>query len=74
MKDHYEVTIGIPVYKSVEFISKTLCSALNQTFPDIEFFVVDDCGNDGSMDVVYLLQNTHPRGKDVWLCYCVNIS
>lgn len=65
MKDHYEVTIGIPVYKSVEFISETLCSALNQTFPDIEFFVVDDCGNDGSMDVVYLLQKKHPRGKDI---------
>lgn len=65
MKEHYEVTIGIPVYKSVEFISETLCSALNQAFQDIEFLIVDDCGNDGSMDVVYHIQNTHPRGKDI---------
>lgn len=65
MKDHYEVTIGIPVYKSVEFISETMCSALNQTFKDLEFLIVDDCGDDGSMDVVYHLQNSHPRGKDI---------
>lgn len=65
MKDHYEVTIGIPVYKSVEFISETLCSVLNQTFQDLEFLIIDDCGNDGSMDVVYHLQDTHPRGKDI---------
>lgn len=65
MKDHYEVTIGIPVYQSVEFISETLCSALNQTFQDLELLIVDDCGNDGSMDVVYHIQNTHPRGKDI---------
>lgn len=65
MKDNYEVTIGIPVYQSVEFISETLCSALNQIFQDIEFLIVDDCGNDGSMDVVYHIQSTHPRGKDI---------
>lgn len=65
MKDHYEVTIGIPVYQSKEFICETLCSALNQTFQDLEFLIVDDCSNDGTMDMVYHIQNTHPRGKDI---------
>ena len=52
MKDHYEVTIGIPVYKSVDFIRDTMTSALNQTLPDIEFLIVDDCGQDGTMAII----------------------
>ena len=40
MKDHYEVTIGIPVYKSIEYVGESLRSALDQTFSDIEFLIV----------------------------------
>ena len=65
MKDHYEVTIGIPVYKSVDYIRDTMTSALNQTFPDIEFLIVDDCGQDGTMAIISQIQNSHPRGKDI---------
>ena len=65
MKDLYEVTIGIPVYQSVDYIQDTMNSALNQSFSDIEFLVVDDCGNDGTMDVIYHFQANHPRGKDI---------
>lgn len=69
MKEHYEVTIGIPVYKSVDYISGSLHSALNQSFQNIEFLIVDDCGNDGSMDAISLLQNSHPRGGDIRILY-----
>lgn len=65
MKDHYAVTIGIPVYKSVDYILDTMNSALAQTFPDIEILIVDDCGNDGTMDVIKKFQMNHPRGKDI---------
>lgn len=65
MKDQYEVTIGIPVYKSVDFIWDTMTSALNQTFTDIEFLIVDDCGQDATMDIISQMQNSHPRGKDI---------
>jgi glycosyltransferase involved in cell wall biosynthesis len=61
----YDVTIGIPVYRAVDFIENTLISALNQTFQSIEFLVVDDCGGDGSMDVVNRLKADHPRGSDI---------
>ena len=61
----YEVTIGIPVYRAAGYIEKTMESALSQTFPSIEFLVLDDCGGDGSMDVVERLQKEHPRGKDI---------
>ena len=44
----YDVTIGIPVFKSVEFIRRALESALSQTYLSIEFLIVDDAGYDGS--------------------------
>ena len=63
MNCSFEVTIGIPVFRSIEYIMDTMTSALNQTFSDIEFLVVDDCGNDGSINLIKYLQNNHPRGK-----------
>ena len=65
MKDLYEVTIGIPVYRSVDYIQDTMNSALNQSFSDIEFLIVDDRGHDGTMDVISRFQTSHPRGKDI---------
>ena len=65
MKEQYEVTVGIPVYQSVDYIQETMNSALNQSFSDIEFLIVDDCGNDGTMDVISCFQTSHPRGNDI---------
>ncbi len=61
----YEVTIGIPVYNVEKYIRLTMDSALAQTFRDIEFLVLDDCGTDASIDIVREYQQTHPRGKDI---------
>lgn len=65
----YEVTIGIPAYKAADYIEKTMESALNQTFESIEYLVVDDCGNDGTIEVVERLKNEHPRGEDIHIHY-----
>lgn len=61
----YDVTIGIPVYKSVDYIRRALESALAQTYPSIEFLIVDDAGNDDSIDVVQSVKETHTRGDDI---------
>lgn len=61
----YEVTIGIPVYNVEKYIRLTMDSVLAQTFQNIEFLVLDDCGTDSSMDIVREYQQTHPRGKDI---------
>lgn len=61
----YKVTIGIPVYNIEQYIRQMLDSALSQTFQSIEFLICDDCGTDGSMDIVKEYQQTHPRGKDI---------
>ena len=65
----YEVTIGIPTYKAVDYIEKTMESALNQTFGSIEYLIVDDCGNDGTIEVVEQFLLNHPRGKDIHIVY-----
>ncbi len=61
----YEVTIGIPVFQAVDYIGATMRSALAQTYPSIEFLVIDDCGGDGSMDVIECLRREHQRGQDI---------
>ena len=61
----YDVTIGIPVYKSVDYIRRALESALSQTYSSVEFLMVDDAGCDGSMDVVEEIKREHPKGKDI---------
>lgn len=57
------ITLGIPIYNAGELIERTLLSVLNQTYPNIEYILVDDKGN--SMDVVQRVVSEHPRGKSV---------
>ena len=66
---NYEVTIGIPAYKAVDYIGKTMESAINQTFNSIEYLIVDDCGNDGTINIVERFQKEHQRGKDIRILF-----
>lgn len=61
----YDVTIGIPFYRSVDTIGQTLESALSQTYESIEFLLIDDAGKDGSLAIVQRLKQHHSRGQDV---------
>lgn len=61
----FEVTIGIPVFRALDYIGVTMQSALGQTFPSIEFLIIDDCGADGTIEAVELLQRQHPRGAAI---------
>ena len=61
----YDVTIGIPVFKSIDYVKQSIGSALNQSYDAIEFLIVDDAGQDGSMDVIANFQKTHSRGQDI---------
>ena len=57
------VSIGIPVYNVEPYIEKCLLSVLNQTYQNLEVLVVDDLGSDQSMQIVYRLQHSHPKGN-----------
>ncbi len=61
----YDVTIGIPVYKAESYIRKTMESALSQSYPSIEFLIVDDAGGDGFISIVNEFLASHPRGKNI---------
>ena len=40
------VTIVIPVYNGADFLKEAIESALAQTYPNIEIFIVNDGSND----------------------------
>lgn len=61
----YDVTIGIPVYKSVDYVQRSIDSALNQTYSSIEFLLIDDGGADGSIEIVEQMKADHHRGRDI---------
>lgn len=61
----FDVTIGIPVFKSEACIRRALESALAQTYRSIEFLLVDDAGGDRSLSIMQEIQQTHQRGAAI---------
>lgn len=61
----YDVTIGIPVYQSVDCVKQSIESALSQSYSSIEFLIIDDAGHDGSIDIIRDYQVSHSRGRDI---------
>lgn len=61
----YDVTIGIPVYRAEPYIRMTIESALSQSYPSIEFLIIDDGGDDRSIDIVKEIKDSRPRGNDI---------
>ena len=59
-----KVSIIIPVYNVASYIEESLLSALNQTYNNIEYIIVDDCGTDNSISIVRMLQQSNPH-KDI---------
>ena len=68
----YDVTIGLPVYNVEPYITRSLESALAQTYPSIEFLLVDDNSDDTSADIIRRFQINHPRGSDIRLLFNPN--
>lgn len=46
-----KVSILIPLYNSEEFISETIESCLQQSYPNIEIIIIDDGSTDGSVNI-----------------------
>jgi glycosyltransferase involved in cell wall biosynthesis len=57
------ITLAIPVYNAEKYIERALLSALTQTYPNMEYLIVDDRGNDNTMNIIHEIISTHPRGK-----------
>ena len=46
-----KISIVVPVYNVERYITECLDSCVNQILEDIEIVVVDDCGNDKSIEI-----------------------
>lgn len=58
------VSIIVPVYKAKEYIEKSIQSIINQSYKNIEIILVDDFGNDGSVDLAKsILQSSESNWK-----------
>ncbi len=54
------VAICIPTYNQAAYLSKSIASALAQTYPSVEVWVSDDCSTDTTPEVVQRLQQEFP--------------
>lgn len=59
------VSIIIPVYNVAEYVEKSLLSAINQTYSQLEIIIVDDCGTDNSMALIGQLLENNLRAEIV---------
>ncbi len=55
-----ELTVLMPVYNGLPYVTEACQSILTQTFSDFEFHILDDASTDGSLDYVESL-TTDPR-------------
>lgn len=56
MKQENLVSIIVPVYNAELYIEMTIQRVLEQTYPDWELLLVNDCSTDGSMEKIQKLQ------------------
>lgn len=47
-----KITVVTVCYNAVKELEKTMLSVLNQTYPNIEYVVIDGASNDGTVDVI----------------------
>lgn len=55
------VSIIIPVYGVQDHVKKCMQSLLSQTYPHIEYIIVDDCCQDNSMSIIRQLIQNYPE-------------
>lgn len=73
MEEKYKgwVSIIIPVYKVRDYIQECICSVIYQTYQNIEIILIDDHGDDGSIELAEALLEKSERR---WFIITQNIN
>ena len=54
-----KLTIGIPVYNEERFLTETIQSAVDQTYPGVKIFISDNASTDGTWEIIQGFANQH---------------
>ncbi len=60
------VSVFMTSYNHERYISEAIESVLNQTFPDLELIIVDDCSNDNSREIIQRYQAKDKRVRTLF--------
>ena len=61
MEENSCISVIIPLYNNRHTIERAVCSALSQSYANIEVLVVDDCSTDGTADVCRSYAERYPQ-------------
>lgn len=58
------VSVLVPIYNVEKYIQRCAESLFEQTYVNIEYIFVDDCGTDNSIDILKKITNKYPQRKN----------